>query len=68
MCGKKLITQTVGAETIVEYRFAYGNRYRPYTAYDVETGNRNWATRYYCPNANWLNSHTDFTVRAFLLN
>lgn len=57
-CGEELRVTEVGAETVTERCFPYSTYYHPYTAYDRETGRRNYAEMLSCPKARWYNSHT----------
>ena len=60
VCGAKLIKSLVGAETYLVIS-EFGDYY-PYSAYDRNTGKRNYLYRYKCPHKRWWNGHDDFIV------
>lgn len=55
-CGKELSQIRIPAEEVWEY---YGDS--RYSAYDPETGERQWGIKFICPLKKWYNSHISYT-------
>ena len=64
-CGSQMLEELVGAERIIRH---YGiDCVNPESPYDEETGKRNYAYKYTCPNKKWWNKCYSFVKDEVIL-